>query len=66
MMALGRGYRDDLAPFSSGVAYLNFLGDEGAERVRAGFGEGDHERLARIKERWDPEGIFQGNQSLAG
>lgn len=64
MMALGRAYREDLAPFSSGVAYLNFLGDEGADRVRAGFGEGDHERLAQVKERWDPDGIFQGNQTL--
>ncbi len=66
MMALGRAYRDDLAPFSSGVAYLNFTGNEGAERVRAGFGEGDHERLAAIKAEWDPDGVFQGNQSLEG
>jgi FAD/FMN-containing dehydrogenase len=63
-IALGRAYREDLAPFSSGVAYLNFVGDEGADRVRAGFGEGDHERLAQIKAHWDPEGVFQGNQSL--
>ena len=64
MMSLGRAYRDDLAPYSSGVAYLNFLGDEGGDRVRAGFGEGDHERLAQIKASWDPDGVFQGNQSL--
>lgn len=64
MIALGRAYREDLAPFSSGVAYLNFTGDEGAERVRAGFGAGDHERLAQVKARWDPDGVFRGNQSL--
>ena len=36
MVALGRAYRDDLRPFATGATYLNFLGDEGADRVRAG------------------------------
>ena len=65
MIALGRAYRDDLAPFSTGAAYLNFLGDEGEARVRAGFGEENYRRLAAVKERWDPDGVFHGNQSLA-
>ena len=65
MIGLGRAYREDLAPFSSGIAYLNFLGDEGAERVRAGFDPESYERLARVKAKWDPDGVFQGNQTLA-
>ena len=64
MIALGRAYREDLAPFSTGAAYLNFLGDEGEERVRAGFGGDSYARLARVKAKWDPDGVFHGNQSL--
>ena len=41
MIAYGRGWRDDLAPYASGHAYLNFIGDEGSERTRAGFAPGN-------------------------
>ena len=36
-----RGFRDDLAAFSTGAVYLNFVGDEGEARVRAGYGAGE-------------------------
>ncbi len=65
MIRIARAYRDDLAPFASGAAYLNFLGDEGEDRVRAGFAAGAYERLAQVKAKWDPDGVFAGNQSLA-
>jgi FAD/FMN-containing dehydrogenase len=64
MMQLGRGYREDLRPYATGAAYLNFLGDEGAERVRAGYGERSYERLLDLKTRWDPTNTFKGNQIL--
>jgi FAD/FMN-containing dehydrogenase len=64
VIELGRAYRDDLREFASGAAYLNFLGDEGIERVRAGFGERNLERLMAIKAAWDPTDRFRGNQSL--
>jgi FAD/FMN-containing dehydrogenase len=63
MLELGRAYRDDLRPFSSGATYLNFLGDEGSDRVRAGFGS-SYERLIQVKTAWDPDNIFRGNQNL--
>jgi FAD/FMN-containing dehydrogenase len=63
MLELGRAFRDDLRPFSSGATYLNFLGDEGAERVRAGFGP-SYDRLIEVKTAWDPDDVFQGNQSI--
>ena len=65
MLALGRTCREQLSPFSSGATYLNFLGDEGEDRIRAGFGTESYERLAKIKARWDPRNVFRGNQSLA-
>ena len=60
MVALGRRFRRDLAPFATGQAYLNFTGDEGAERVRSGFAPGAYERLLELKAEWDPDGVFRG------
>ena len=64
MMDLGRAYREGLHPYATGATYLNFLGDEGAERVRAGYGERSYGRLLELKARWDPTNTFDGNQNL--
>ena len=53
-----------MAPYRTGGSYLNFLGDEGGERVRAAFGAERHDRLARVKARFDPDGVFRGNHPL--
>jgi len=58
MIELGRGYRDVLAPWATGAAYANFLGDEGEARARAGFAPGAYDRLAAIKAEWDPGDVF--------
>lgn len=63
MMAQGRAFRDAMQPWATGHAYLNFIGDEGAGRVRAAFGPA-FERLAQVKRTWDPDGVFHGNQSI--
>ena len=62
-IAWSRGFRELMAPYATGASYLNFLGDEGAARVRAAFGE-SHGRLARIKAGWDPRNVFRGNQNI--
>ena len=59
----GRAVRDVLAPWKSGGVYLNFVGDEGEERVRAAFGDA-YERLAAVKAEFDPENLFRGNQNI--
>lgn len=64
MIALGRSYRQDLAPWATGATYLNFLGPEGADRVRAGFKPGSYERLARLKAAWDPHNVFHANHNI--
>ncbi len=64
MIGLGRAYREDLRPYATGATYLNFLGDEGRDRVRAGYGERSYERLLELKAKWDGANTFHGNQNL--
>jgi FAD/FMN-containing dehydrogenase len=44
--------------------YLNFIGDEGRERVESSFGEAKLARLREIKAVWDPENVFRHNQNI--
>jgi FAD/FMN-containing dehydrogenase len=45
-------------------AYANFLGHEGAERVRASYPGSTWDRLAEVKGRYDPENVFRLNQNV--
>jgi len=47
------------------AAYVNFLMDEGPERVRRSYPGGAYERLAAIKRRYDPTNLFRLNQNIA-
>jgi hypothetical protein len=47
-----------------GGAYVNFLGDEGEERVRAAYPGSTWERLVEIKGRYDPTNLFRLNQNI--
>ena len=57
------GYWEALHPYSAGGAYVNFMMDEGQERVQATYGS-NYERLAKIKARYDPENVFRVNQNI--
>jgi FAD/FMN-containing dehydrogenase len=58
-----RNYWDALHPYSAGGAYVNFMMDEGEDRVRA-YGK-NYNRLAKIKKRYDPTNLFRVNQNIA-
>jgi FAD/FMN-containing dehydrogenase len=60
-----RELRSAVQPWATGAVYLNFIGDEGADRVRAGLGEANYERLAAIKQAWDPDNVFRRNHNIA-
>ena len=53
-----------LKPWSTGAAYLNFLGDEGLSRVEASFGPEKFARLQALKTQWDPSNMFRHNQNI--
>lgn len=59
-----RDYREANASFTSGGVYLNFIGDEGHERIRAAFGSASLDRLTAIKAEYDPKNVFVGNQNI--
>jgi FAD/FMN-containing dehydrogenase len=50
-------------PFSTGV-YMNFLGNEGRERVRTAYGPRKYERLVALKDKYDPTNFFRLNQNI--
>ena len=50
-------------PFLNSGAYVNYLGDEGDGRVRAAYGS-NYDRLAAIKNKYDPTNSFHLNQNI--
>jgi FAD/FMN-containing dehydrogenase len=59
-----RDMRADLQPWASGAVLLNFIGDEGQDRVVASLGRENYDRLATIKARYDPNNIFHLNHNI--
>lgn len=59
-----RAFRRDIREFTTGGTYLNFIGNEGQDRIKGAFGEENYARLAAIKYRYDPENVFRGNQNI--
>ncbi len=53
-----------LKPWAAGEVYLNFIGDEGPERVHSAFGAKKFARLQAIKDEWDPTNVFCHNQNI--
>jgi FAD/FMN-containing dehydrogenase len=53
-----------MKPWSTGGVYLNFIGDEGADRIQAAFGAEKYAKLRAIKKIWDPTNLFHHNQNI--
>jgi FAD/FMN-containing dehydrogenase len=45
-------------------AYVNFLGDEGPDRVHEAYPGSTWDRLAEVKRRYDPGNLFRLNQNI--
>jgi FAD/FMN-containing dehydrogenase len=63
-IAWTKNYRRDIARHTNGGTYLNFIGDEGQDRVRAAFGPANYDRLAAVKAEYDPANVFKANQNI--
>ena len=62
-IAWGRSCYGAVEPFLEQGVYVNYLGDEGESRVRAAYGA-NYQRLAALKQKYDPTNFFRGNQNI--
>ena len=58
-----RNYYEALHPFGAGGAYLNFMMEEGEDRIRATY-RGNYDRLTLVKAKYDPANFFRVNQNI--
>ena len=52
-----------MRPHASPGLYVNFLGDEGDEAIRAAY-RANYARLAAVKAAYDPDNFFRRNQNI--
>lgn len=58
-----KGYWEAVHPYTLGGAYVNFMMDEGIERIKATY-RGNYDRLVEIKQKYDPTNFFHVNQNI--
>jgi FAD/FMN-containing dehydrogenase len=58
-----KDFWEAMHPYSAGGAYVNFMMEEGQERVQASYRD-NYPRLAEIKRRYDPDNLFRVNQNI--
>jgi FAD/FMN-containing dehydrogenase len=56
-------YWEAVHPYATGGAYVNFMMEEGNERIRASYGA-NYGRLSALKAKYDPENVFHVNQNI--
>jgi FAD/FMN-containing dehydrogenase len=64
LIAWARSFWEAVYPLSTGGVYVNFLGEEGEDRVRAAYGSDKYLRLAALKRTYDPTNLFRLNQNI--
>ncbi len=58
-----KDYYDAIHPTAAGGAYVNFMMEEGEDRIRAAY-KNNYERLVAAKNKYDPENLFRVNQNI--
>jgi len=59
-----RDYHEALEPHTSEGGYVNFMAEDDQSRIRANYGP-NYDRLAAIKQAYDPGNLFHRNQNIA-
>lgn len=62
-LAWARDMHAGTQPFAQGV-YVNFLSQEGEDRVKEAYTPEVWRRLVEVKNTWDPENLFRMNQNI--
>jgi FAD/FMN-containing dehydrogenase len=63
-VAWPRAFYEAMQPYATEGVYVNFLSDEGDQRVVEAYGAEKYARLARIKAQYDPNNMFKLNQNI--
>ncbi|MGQ7786743.1 FAD-binding oxidoreductase [Nesterenkonia sp. K-15-9-6] len=63
LTAWARDYWEAVHPYTTGGAYVNFMMEEGQDRIRATYGD-NYARLAAVKQTYDPSNLFRVNQNI--
>lgn len=58
-----REFHDAMTPYANGGVYVNLLGADEEERVPSAYGP-NHDRLARLKDRYDPDNLFRATPNV--
>jgi hypothetical protein len=58
-----RNFWSELEPHHTSV-YVNFLMDEGEDRIRQAYGSARYDRLKQLKRTYDPDNFFRINQNI--
>jgi FAD/FMN-containing dehydrogenase len=61
--AWAKDYWQEAHPYSAGGAYVNFMMEEGHERVKDTYRD-NYDRLVEVKTKYDPENLFRVNQNI--
>lgn len=59
-----RDFWEAMQPFESEAVYVNYLGTEGEDRIKAAYGPTKYERLVALKNKYDPTNFFRLNQNI--
>lgn len=59
----GKEYWEAVHPYNMNGAYVNFMMEEGENRIRATYGD-NYDRLRKIKKKYDPDNFFCVNQNI--
>ncbi|NBC19364.1 MAG: FAD-binding protein [Bacteroidetes bacterium] len=63
IMEWTRAFHEAMTPDASGGVYVNLLSADEEDRIRSAYGA-NYDRLAALKNRWDPENLFQMNHNV--
>ena len=58
-----RQFWEAMQPFVANAVYVNYMGSEGEDRVKAAYGA-HYERLVALKKKYDPTNFFRLNQNI--